>query len=151
MMSRKKRGGQAVLEFALVFPIFLLVFFTVIDFGRAFHIWFTLKNQCVEAAKVAGKRKNLLVATNLFSPSTHTSQEEVLRVFWDGLSPLMTRDLVVGPTLAGVGAATPTVTISAGYRFSPITPFIGDLVVAGSTAPGDRSLHFSVLAAQRKE
>lgn len=149
-MTHAPRRGQAVLELALVLPIFLLVFFAIIDFGRAFHIWFSLKHQCVEAAKVAGKRKNLQAAVNLYGTATHADQKAILDTFWSGMSPIMSRDLIVGPMLEGVGISTPTVTVSAGYRFSPVTPFVGGLIGNGQ-APEDRGMTFSAAATMWKE
>ena len=149
-MTHTSRRGQAVLELALVLPIFLVVFFAIIDFGRAFHIWFSLKHQCIEAAQVAGKRKNLQAAVNFYGTTTHADQQAVLAAFWSGMSPIMSRDQISGPILEGVGIATPTVTISAGYRFSPITPFFGALIGNGQS-PEDRGTTFSAGASMWKE
>ena len=50
--SRKREDGQALVEFALVIPIFLLVLFAIVDFGMAFHAWITVTNSAREGARI---------------------------------------------------------------------------------------------------
>jgi Flp pilus assembly protein TadG len=45
-------GGQSLVEFTLVLPIFLLVLFAIIDFGMAFHAWITVTNSAREGARL---------------------------------------------------------------------------------------------------
>jgi Flp pilus assembly protein TadG len=55
-MSRMRRAhgrGQSLVEFGLVLPIFLLIVFGIIDFGRAVFAYSTLNNAAREAARVA--------------------------------------------------------------------------------------------------
>lgn len=49
----KKENGQAMVEFALVLPIFLLILCGIIDFGWLFFNQLSLNNACREAARVA--------------------------------------------------------------------------------------------------
>jgi Flp pilus assembly protein TadG len=44
--------GQAVAEFALVIPIFLLLVFAIVDFGMGFHAWITVTNSAREGARL---------------------------------------------------------------------------------------------------
>jgi Flp pilus assembly protein TadG len=54
MSRRRKRGrGQALVEFALVFPIALLVLFGVFDVGRLVFIYTGLTNGAREGARMA--------------------------------------------------------------------------------------------------
>jgi hypothetical protein len=48
-----ERRGQALVEFALVIPIFLLVIFGILDLGRAVYAYSTLNNAAREGARVA--------------------------------------------------------------------------------------------------
>jgi Flp pilus assembly protein TadG len=53
----KRRGeagekGQAVAEFALIIPIFLLLVFAIVDFGMGFHAWITVTNAAREGARL---------------------------------------------------------------------------------------------------
>ena len=55
-MSRRRdasRRGQSLVEFGLILPIFLLLVFGIIDFGRAVFAYSTLNNAAREAARVA--------------------------------------------------------------------------------------------------
>ena len=53
---RKPKGkgerGQALVEFALIVPIFLLLVFAIVDFGMGFHAWITVTNAAREGARV---------------------------------------------------------------------------------------------------
>ena len=56
-MARRRqflhRRGQAMVEFALVIPIFLLMIFGILDLGRAVYAYSTLNNAAREGARVA--------------------------------------------------------------------------------------------------
>jgi len=53
-MNRESwRRGQAVVEFALVVPVFLLILFGVIEFGRAFFVLHLMNNAAREGARTA--------------------------------------------------------------------------------------------------
>jgi len=50
---RRREGGQALLEFALVFPIIVLVLISFLEIGRAVSDWNTLTNAARQGARVA--------------------------------------------------------------------------------------------------
>jgi Flp pilus assembly protein TadG len=52
MTTRRRSRGQALAEFALIVPIFLLFVFAIIDFGRYVYTANTLSNSAREAARV---------------------------------------------------------------------------------------------------
>ena len=49
----KKEDGQAMVEFALILPIFLLILCGIIDFGWLFYNQISLNNACREGARYA--------------------------------------------------------------------------------------------------
>lgn len=51
-MTRKRRMGQALTEFALVVPIFVIIIFAIIDFGRYAFTANALSNAAREGARV---------------------------------------------------------------------------------------------------
>ena len=54
MLKRsRKEDGQAMVEFALVLPIFLLILCGIIDFGWLFYNQLSLNNACREGARYA--------------------------------------------------------------------------------------------------
>lgn len=50
---RKGEDGQAMVEFALILPIFLLILCGIIDFGWMFYNQLSLNNACREGARYA--------------------------------------------------------------------------------------------------
>ena len=52
--ARRKNGekGQALVEFTLLLPIFLLLLFAIIDFGMGFYSWISVTNAAREGARL---------------------------------------------------------------------------------------------------
>lgn len=140
-MITKSRQGQAVVEMALVLPIFLLVLIGIFDFGRAMHAWGTLNYQCVQTARAAARRTHPLIARNVFSSGTHPSNQEAQEIFWRYRSPMMAQsDYEIPDSFTGVGIATKTVVIRASYNLTLITPILGPLV-GDSSKNGKLTIH----------
>jgi Flp pilus assembly protein TadG len=53
LRARAPRRGQSLVEFALVFPVFILLVFGLIDMGRYVYLNSTLSQAAREAARVA--------------------------------------------------------------------------------------------------
>jgi len=51
--SPRSEDGQAIVEFALVLPVLLLVLFAMIHFGKAFNYWNDATHLTAEAARFA--------------------------------------------------------------------------------------------------
>lgn len=51
--KQKREDGQAMVEFALILPIFLLILCGIIDFGWLFYNQLSLNNACREGARYA--------------------------------------------------------------------------------------------------
>ena len=114
----KKEGGQSLVEFALVLPIFLLVLFAVIDFGMAFHAWITVTNSAREGARVGAVR----------APATEIEQR-----VRDTADSLDQADLSVTVTNAE-GDPGESVVVDVSYGYSLITPLANVLtMISGGT------------------
>ncbi len=52
--KRREKGekGQALVEFALLVPIFLILLFAIVDFGMGFYSWITVTNSAREGARL---------------------------------------------------------------------------------------------------
>ena len=52
--KRREKGekGQALVEFALLVPIFLILLFAIVDFGMGFYSWITVTNSAREGARI---------------------------------------------------------------------------------------------------
>jgi hypothetical protein len=75
-LSRRDRGGQrsqALIEFALVSPVLLLLLFGIIDIGRAVFYYDTLNHAAREGARTA-VRASAQLPTNADVLATVTSQ-----------------------------------------------------------------------------
>ena len=61
--SQRDEKGQALVEFALLVPIFLILLFAIVDFGMGFHSWITVTNSAREGARlgaVAGTEQQII-------------------------------------------------------------------------------------------
>lgn len=146
MLARKK--GQAIVEMALVLPIFIFLLIGIFDFGRSLHVWSNLNYQCMQATRAATKRINPLIARNIISPSSHPSLSEVQAAFWNYRSPLMPQDKYTNVTFIGVGTSDATVEVRASFNLTLYTPMVGALV-GGENGDGALTIHAS--ARENKE
>ena len=48
----KSERGQAMVEFAMIVPIFLLLVFAIVDFGMGLYSWITVTNAAREGARM---------------------------------------------------------------------------------------------------
>jgi Flp pilus assembly protein TadG len=56
--SQRRERAQAILEFAVVLPLFLILLFALIDFGRLLFTYVSLANGAREMARVASVSTN---------------------------------------------------------------------------------------------
>ncbi|MBF0499509.1 MAG: pilus assembly protein [Candidatus Riflebacteria bacterium] len=147
-MKSRCNSGQAVVEFALVLPIFLLIFLGIIDFGVTFHMWSSLNQQCVQAARAGSKRIHQLVARNVCSSTTHETLANVQAIFWNDRSPLMASESYGKVIFGGVETTDHTVRVSADFTTTMFTPILGSFF-GDSGSDGKLTIH--AYAEERKE
>jgi Flp pilus assembly protein TadG len=121
------RRGQALVEFALVIPIFLLVLVAIFDLGRAVFAYNTLTNAAREGARTAivnqykptivARAKQQTAIVELNDPSVTV---DFYQVQADG-----TPDTSAQCALVAVGCLA-VVSFEATYQ--PITPLIGNII-----------------------
>ena len=63
-MAACRNRGQALAEFALVFPVFFLLLMGILDFGRAIYAYNTLSNASRAAVRVAIVDQNVTAITD---------------------------------------------------------------------------------------
>jgi Flp pilus assembly protein TadG len=123
--SGKEEGGQALVEFALVAPIFLLVLFAIVDFGMAFNGWITVTNAAREGARLG---------------TVGASAADIEQRVLDTADTLDPNDLTVTVTNAQ-GPPGESVVVTVQYDYSLMIPLAGLLSrVGGGVIPSTFNL-----------
>jgi Flp pilus assembly protein TadG len=123
----RSRRGQALVEFALVIPIFLLVLVAIFDLGRAVFAYNTLTNAAREGARIAivNQYKPTIVARAKQQTAIVELNDPSVRVdFWQ-VNADGTPDTSSQCALIAVGCLA-VVSFEATYQ--PITPLIGNII-----------------------
>lgn len=116
---RSGRTGQALPEFALVLPVFILILLIVVDFGRLFSSWVTINNATRIAANYAAAEP-----TASFGPG---SNYQVTVRNESDLSGC-TLPSVAGPVFSPNTNVGSSGTVRLTCQFTLLTPFIGGIV-----------------------
>jgi Flp pilus assembly protein TadG len=145
--SAHKSRGQALLEFALVIPIFLLIMVALFDLGRAVFAYNTLTNAAREGARLAivnqyqpsiiARAKSQTAIIELDDPSVSVTFWQVGANGNPDTSKPQCNDLVAVGCLA-------VIRFEATYR--PITPFISNILFGSGvtlTASSQLSVEYS--------
>ena len=119
MKSRQDERGAAVVEFALVAPLLLMMVLGIAEFGRAFHIQATLSQAAREGVRVMALQNNpagAVAATQAAAPT------------------LTLTNVAVSPSTCVASGLTPaaTATVTVTYSFT----FISALFGSGMTLTG---------------
>jgi len=115
---RNSEKGQALVEFTMILPIFLMLLFGLVDFGRGFYTWLLVSNAAREGARIAAVQSD-----------NATIDQRIYDSFCDnypsscGLSP---SKLTISKTNVQGPRGEP-VEIDLSYDFDYATP-IGDLI-----------------------
>lgn len=138
--KRNKDGekGQALVEFALLVPIFLLLLFAVVDFGMGFYSWITVTNAAREGARLGA-----VLATE---------QEIEDRVYLTSDLPNEAAKMTVTVTNAADTGGDPgeSVVVEVNYDYDLITPLAGFVQMLSGNALGP-TLTLSSTAEMRLE
>ena len=131
--SAERTRGQALVEFALILPILLLLFVLAVDFGRVFFQWVGVSNASRIGANYAARNPDAWDST----PDVLSQQEYATLVARD-LNPLncLAPDLsaydktdVLPPSFTGFTIGDQT-TVEIECRFQLLTP-ISELLLGG--------------------
>lgn len=129
-MSSERRRGQALVEFALIVPIFLLILLAVFDLGRAVFAYNSVTNAAREGARLAivNQTTASITAKAIANVSiAETASPNVTVVFrQSGPNADATQNAVCSPLKIGCMAI---VTFQTTYR--PITPIVGQIIFSG--------------------
>ena len=125
----KSETGQAMVEFALVAPLLLMMVIGVFEFGRAWNVY-----QVITEAARAGARAAVVANAGVTQDSVRATIQHEL-----GRAGLDTSRADISLTGWRAGTGTPaSVTIQYVYRFVFLRPFMGwtsdDAAITLSTA-----------------
>ncbi len=128
--SRLSRRGQSLVEFALVFPIAMILLMAVFDVGRAVFAYNGLTNAAREGARLAAVNQDeglieQRVSEMQFATSvTNLGTANFVRFHKDGPNlTTPTSNPVCSPVIVGCVAI-----VNAESQWSAITPIIGQII-----------------------
>jgi Flp pilus assembly protein TadG len=148
---QRKNGekGQALAEFALLVPIFLILLFAIVDFGMGFYSWITVTNSAREGARLGAVHPPVDVAS---SPCFGKGSLE--QCIYDRV--LDSADLADEATKMTVtitnaqGQSGESVAVKVDYQYDLITPLAGLVQFVSGNAIGP-TLNLSSTADMRLE
>ena len=131
-IARRRTRGQALVEFALLSPVLVMMVLGVIDLGRAFYTYEALANAAREGARYCSLHAH---DSNLVS-GANVSSSTIDRVTGE-LAGTVSNISVFGATTSDPACDTTVddgspVTVSVSTTFTPITPLIGSVLPGGS-------------------
>lgn len=133
---RETERGQSLVEFTLVLPIFLVLLFGLVDFGRAFYSWLLVTNAAREGARAAAVQSDAATINSKLYASLCTS-------YPSNCSLDTTKMTVVKTNVQGARGQEVSVDISYAFTFvTPIGPMVG--LLGGSLATPIISAHSSM-------
>jgi len=122
-----QQRGSALLEFGLILPVFLVLTFGIIDFGRGIWAYNTLSHAAREEARYAtvhGQKSRY--------PASSSEISEIVRSRAAGLHP---EQVVVATSWTPNNEPGSVVRVQAQYNFKPVTPlFPPETIVLRSTS-----------------
>jgi len=112
---KKRRRGQALVEFALVVPLLLLLVLGVVEFGRAWNVYQTLTDAARNGARTA-----VLARTSITVDTVALAANTIMKS-----AGLDTASAVKTLTGFGLSGGQSTMTISYPYTMQWITGLMG--------------------------
>ena len=120
--SRRRRRGQALVEFALVAPWFFLILFGIVEGGRFMLYYETLKNATREGARYA-----IVNGERSFTPVGPSNPQAVIDKVKAAAFGVLGNGVTVTPTWGGSPANNQRgtiVTVHAAYTYSSLVPLV---------------------------
>ncbi len=134
MKNKKYLRGQTMIEFVLLFPVFLLLILGFFDLGRAVFYYTSLTNAVRETARYA-------IVHYDYDRTEAKLREMVLDKYAFAIDPDEINisieyfreddNLAETPAPPSAGDVFTNIAISAIYTFDPVTPFIERLTCCG--------------------
>jgi hypothetical protein len=124
---RERSRGQALVEFALILPVFLLVLMGIFDLGRAVFYSSTLSNAARETAREGIVDQTCSHLQDRAADRASVAMDDVtVTVVWLDGDGAQTRTCQPAP--AGEAGLGDRVLVTLDYDYRAATPIIGNLV-----------------------
>ena len=127
---RRQEEGVALVEFALVAPLLLVILFAMLDFGRTFNYWIDATHLANEGARWAVVNKNPASSGTLQDYIQQQADTDELRNGGYSAVPSALEVCITFPNGATVGNPV-QVTASLTYNW---LPFLSDQALGGLTS-----------------
>ena len=114
--KNRLQRGQDLVEYALVFPIMLLILMSILDLGRVVYVYSSLHNSVRDGARYG-----------IINPTDAAGIEALVRTKAVGLDPIDLTVVVVQPD-------PETIRVRVTYQFAVVSPIVSALV-GGSPWP----------------
>jgi Flp pilus assembly protein TadG len=121
----KKQGfrAQTLVEFALIFPIFIFLILGFFDIGRAIFNFASLSNSVREATRYAIVNKEAVNAAAMAADYPALKQK-----VYDYSFGISETDLKIDVLVTLVNTSRDKISITATYKFVPVTPGIKQIL-----------------------
>jgi len=113
-----RERGQALVEFAMILPIMLLLICALVDFGRAYYTWLMVTNAAREGARVG---------------ATQQPESAINARILDSIDGLDGSELTINVTNAQGPRGEP-INVDLTYNFEFVTPISSLLALVGGDA-----------------
>jgi Flp pilus assembly protein TadG len=133
-LQRRRRGdrsrGQGLVEFALVFPLFILLVMAIVDLGLSVFAYNSITNAAREGARLAIVNQDVTKVTTRAKAQASVARSQTVTVSYyqaaaDGTPDTTKTCPVTGSTYIAAGCLA-VVTFQGSY--APITPVIGNVL-----------------------
>jgi Flp pilus assembly protein TadG len=115
--------GVAVVEFAVIAPVFLLFVFGIVEFGRAYWTWNTMRLAVEEGGRYAMLWNGCYYGSTCPSGCTPSGFNSCVSTYALTQLPGLTASITVTATSAAATATYPaTMTVKATYTFDFLVP-----------------------------
>jgi Flp pilus assembly protein TadG len=138
---RQRSRGQSLVEFALAFPLFILLLAGMIDFGIGLYSYMTLVNATREGARLGATNCSVLACTEAVqsrvraaSSGLNPSPVDVICTKAAGGGIACTKNTAIPPALQNGVKNGDSVTVTSRYTYHMIWPLtIGTQIPMSST------------------
>ena len=127
MRRRERERGAAAVEFALVFPLVIMLLITVIEFSRLWNIQATITDGAMVSARFAAVHSDDPAITDLESSSI----AEATAI--PGLFDWSTATIEVAVDCDGAGVATSSISVEPGSLTTWFTSAVGTPIELNAT------------------